>query len=608
MPVFILTGFFVWDSAAKAEWVNHLVISAVQITEGAGKTNHDFIEIYNPTNIAVNLKGYRLVKRTKTGTSDSSVKSWTEDTIIKAHGWRLWASSEEGSFPTSVGADDFTTQVISADNGIAIRFGAVDTGEVIDSVAWGAAENIFKEGQIPTNPTASEKLIRKPATSEGGNGEDANNNLIDFIVSSNFTPRNSATAVAPVLENPQISDPVPDSALSPATPSTFVGTIKNVPTAEAGADKAAVVGELVEFDGSDSFDLAGKELTYGWTFGDGATSRGAAVSHAYQMAGQYAVTLKVDNGENTAEDSLNAKISEPEFSDKIIISEVLPNPAGADKDGEWIELANLSGKKINLRGWILEAKTKTGAKRYIFSGDNFIEPNRHLLVKRSQSNLVLANTGGEVNLLLPPDKNLSKVSYGEAKEGKSYALINNNWQWTGIPTPGKENIPEVADPLRLSEASKTAKSAAEGKNIVAAATDSSNIILPESGTIADEEFSSAPNSGGKNQAQNNIIQLVAFSDLEKYLGKAIGDKISDAVSSLVIKPAEPNEKISAPRPSESLLDAQSAFAAAGNAAPAQQQNSRQNIRNNPWFYSSLILSGLSLFLVWRYQELRKRIK
>ncbi|MBU4056286.1 lamin tail domain-containing protein, partial [Patescibacteria group bacterium] len=291
-----------------------------------------------------------------------------------------------------------------------------------------------------------------------------------------------------------------------------------------------------------------------------------------------------------------------------IISEVLPNPAGADKDGEWIELANLSGKKINLRGWILEAKTKTGAKRYIFSGDNFIEPNRHLLVKRSQSNLVLANTGGEVNLLLPPDKNLSKVSYGEAKEGKSYALINNNWQWTGIPTPGKENIPEVADPLRLSEASKTAKSAAEGKNIVAAATDSSNIILPESGTIADEEFSSAPNSGGKNQAQNNIIQLVAFSDLEKYLGKAIGDKISDAVSSLVIKPAEPNEKISAPRPSESLLDAQSAFAAAGNAAPAQQQNSRQNIRNNPWFYSSLILSGLSLFLVWRYQELRKRIK
>ncbi|MBU4000471.1 hypothetical protein KKG29_04885, partial [Patescibacteria group bacterium] len=259
--------------------------------------------------------------------------------------------------------------------------------------------------------------------------------------------------------------------------------------------------------------------------------------------------------------------------------------------------------KINLRGWILETKTKTGAKRYIFPRDNFIEPNGYLLAKRSQSNLVLANTGGEVNLLLPPDKNLSKVSYGEAKEGKSYALIpstRDNWQWTDIPTPAKENILGVAD--------KTAKSAADGKNIVAAATDSSNIILPESGTIADEEFSSAPNSGGKNQAQNNIIQLVAFSDLEKYLGKAIGDKISDAVSSLVIKPAEPNEKISAPRPSESLLDAQSAFAAAGNAAPAQQQNSRQNIRNNPWFYSSLILSGLSLFLVWRYQELRKRIK
>lgn len=602
IPAFILTGFFVWGFGAKAEWANHLVISAVQTTEqitsGDGKAGHDFIEIYNPTGQDIGLKGYRLVKRTKTGMGDISIKSWTDDgAIIKAHSWRLWVSSDDDAFPASLAADDLTKQTIAGDNGVAIRFGAMDTGEIIDSVAWGLAENIFKEGNVSINLGVGESLVRNPDNGNG-NGEDTNNNFNDFIRITNFVPRNSTTAAAPVLENPQISNPVPAPAPAPTSPLT-TSAIKNIPTAEAGADKFAVVGEMVEFDGSDSFDLNGKELAYSWTFGDGEKTRGAAVSHAYQFSGEYTVTLKVDNGESTAEDSLNAKISEPEFSDKIVISELLPNPIGADKDGEWIELANLGDKKLNLRGWILEAKTKTGAKRYVLQGDNFVEPKGFLLLKRTKSNLVLANTGGEINLLLPPNKNLSKVSYGEAKEGKSYALINNIWQWIDVPTPGKENIIGIAD--------KTNKSVVEEKKSADAGADSSSVALPENGVIADEEISSAPNSAGKNQAQNSAIQMVAFSDLEKYLGKAIGDKISTAVSGLVIKSAGPAEKISAPENSESLLGSQSAFAADENSAPVQQ-GKKNGAKNDPWFYSSLILSGLSLFLLWQYRELKKKIK
>ncbi len=61
-----------------------VVISAVQITGGVGKTAEDFIELFNPTNQPVNLKGFRLVKRTATATADASIKSWTEDTFIPA--------------------------------------------------------------------------------------------------------------------------------------------------------------------------------------------------------------------------------------------------------------------------------------------------------------------------------------------------------------------------------------------------------------------------------------------------------------------------------------------------------------------------------------------
>lgn len=601
--ILFLAGFFI--APARAGWVNHLVISAVQ-TKSAEKTTHDFIEIYNPANQDINLGDYRLVKRAQQADAkETSIKAWDKNAVIKAHGWRLWASSDDAAFPASIGADDFTGFTIADNNGIAIRSGAMDTGEIIDSAAWGAAENIFREGNLPANPGVSESLVRKPDNGSG-NGEDTNNNFNDFIKIANFVPRASQSAAAPFLENLPASNLTPTPTPSPSAGSSSgpVASVpvvqKNLPTAEAGQDKEAALGENIDFDGSDSFDPRGKELVLTWDFGDKTGAKGANVSHIYNADGEYSVILKADNGENISEDSLNVKISAPEFSDKIIISEILPNPIGVDKDGEWIEFFNSGDKRVNLRGWILTSSAKTSGKQYLFSGDNFIEPNGYLLIKRSQSNLVLANAGGETNLLFPPDKILSKVSYGEAKEGKSYALVNNNWQWADVLTPGEGNISAAAG--------KTAKSAAEAKNIIAAASDSSNAVLSEGGTIADEELAFSPNSAGKIQTQSNAIRMVAFSDLEKYLGKTIGDEISAAVSNLAIRSAEPPEKISGNNSFESPLDGQSAFAAAENAALAQQPNARQNTRNNPWFWGDMALSALSLFLVWRYQEVKKRTR
>jgi len=134
------------------------------------------IELYNPGSEEVNLKGYRLVKRTKTGTSDGSIKSWTNDELIEPNGFYIWANS---SF-VSVGANVSTSATISNDNGVALRFGPADTGEVIDSVAWGQAENDFIEGErFGQNPEDSgQKLCRQ-------NFVDTDNNAVDFILIDN---------------------------------------------------------------------------------------------------------------------------------------------------------------------------------------------------------------------------------------------------------------------------------------------------------------------------------------------------------------------------------------------------------------------------------------
>jgi len=68
----------------------------------------------------------------------------------------------------------------------------------------------------------------------------------------------------------------------------------NQPIADAGPNQTAIVGETVQFDGSASFDPDGTIEFYEWNFGDETPSEsGVVVSHDYDSAGTYTVTLTV---------------------------------------------------------------------------------------------------------------------------------------------------------------------------------------------------------------------------------------------------------------------------------------------------------------------------
>ena len=151
-----------------------IVINEMQITGGTGNTDHDFVELLNTGSEPYNLKGHRLVKRTKTGTTDTSLKSWTADTLIPPGGYYLWASKKDPAWPAAIHATESTTQTLAADNGIALRRGDNDTGTLIDGVAWGAATNAFVEGTaVEGNPLDNESITRT-------NGVDTDQNRSDF--------------------------------------------------------------------------------------------------------------------------------------------------------------------------------------------------------------------------------------------------------------------------------------------------------------------------------------------------------------------------------------------------------------------------------------------
>ena len=166
-----------------------LVISEVQT--GAG--DNDFIELYNPTNASVNLNGYCLVSRAADElTTDATIKEWSADAFVPAYGFYLWANSEYTGISTA--ADVTSAATLDNNMGIALRQEA--GGTIIDSVAWGdvITAHAFKEGEAASNPSANNSIERKSwpnATAADmaangmdekmGNGEDSNNNFMDFV-------------------------------------------------------------------------------------------------------------------------------------------------------------------------------------------------------------------------------------------------------------------------------------------------------------------------------------------------------------------------------------------------------------------------------------------
>ncbi|MDO8442668.1 MAG: lamin tail domain-containing protein [bacterium] len=98
----------------------------------------------------------------------------------------------------------------------------------------------------------------------------------------------------------------------------------------------------------------------------------------------------------------------------MIIKEFLPNPVGADKDGEYIKIFNDGNVSVSLVGWkISDASNKS------FSLSGSIQPSGELKLIYSQTKLSL-NNGGETVFLFDANGALAdKLGYtGAAEEGK----------------------------------------------------------------------------------------------------------------------------------------------------------------------------------------------
>ena len=93
------------------------------------------------------------------------------------------------------------------------------------------------------------------------------------------------------------------------------------PIANAGADQTVIVGEVVNFDGSDSSDPDGSIESYAWDFDDTYTDTGATPTHSFGSAGTYYVTLIVtDNDGDSDSDTVIITVITPEHATQDLIT------------------------------------------------------------------------------------------------------------------------------------------------------------------------------------------------------------------------------------------------------------------------------------------------
>jgi hypothetical protein len=137
--------------------------------------------------------------------------------------------------------------------------------------------------------------------------------------------------------------------------------------------------------------------------------------------------------------------------EEVIISELLPNPAGVDTTNEFIELYNSASETVNLEDCSLQLGTETPTA----FGSVELTPGQYMAFSDDNTGITLTNGSSdetEYTLYLlsggsAPDE-LDEVVYpGGLGDDVAWAWFEDDgWQQTYSPTPGAENIKQPIKP------------------------------------------------------------------------------------------------------------------------------------------------------------------
>ena len=393
--IFVAIWFCVILSAQHSSALSTgLVISQVQTRSlYGGSASEELIEIYNNSNADIDITNW-CVKYGSTGTTvptktltcfNHSVPKAGNYVFLSKRSPAVLISKTFTDLYPNFGYDSvFSSGLRDSDRWVSISDA---TGAVIDIVEWGTVGlSSTAEGNVATVlPLASQLIQRKMVTP--GELQDTNNNFNDF---ESAKPR-TIYSYGLIYEQEDL---------------------------------------CLNIDGIQLM------LPYGLIADENRNCGPVVIDVCSNLDGIQTAAL---DG-YTVKDNRICMLDLPQLK----ITELLPNPVGADEGNEFIEIYNPNDKDANLSRYVLyigDSNTK-----FDFPTGSTIKAGQYLAFSNSDIKFTLVNTISKVALRTIDNQSIDETpTYNNPDEGSSWALIDGIWQYTNRPTPGETDTPSLVE-------------------------------------------------------------------------------------------------------------------------------------------------------------------
>ncbi|MDX1413921.1 MAG: lamin tail domain-containing protein, partial [Candidatus Promineifilaceae bacterium] len=192
-----------------------------------GDNNREFIELYNPTETAVDLNGHSLWYRLDVDQEEVLLYTWEERAEVPPLGHYLLAREGQdfGLTPDVV----FDAPLSQRKGGLVLRNAE---GETVSQFGWGEAPEGFVAGTAVQALSDGASMERLPG-GDAGHGTDSGDNAADFTAREEPNPQNSGSPATPLAGDHLLVSLAAPAEVEPGVEFDLVINVENQGTQDA---------------------------------------------------------------------------------------------------------------------------------------------------------------------------------------------------------------------------------------------------------------------------------------------------------------------------------------------------------------------------------------
>lgn len=340
MIKFLFIATFVFCAFAQNAYAQ-VVINEIMYDASGSDDGHEWIEIKNTGNTAVDLSLYRFFEAAVNHKITAVLGA-----TLSSGGYAIIADDAAKfmvDFPSFSGVlYDSSFSLSNAGEAISIKLDDV----VVDSVSY--VPNELADGTGGTLQKVGSSFVALSAT-PGASSDSGNPVVADQSPPSSS---NSSAVNNSNNQSSQNSSSGTNGIVADSDPARIIP--------DAGHDQTVIAGAPVILSGKAT--VGGKPIPdtarFLWNFGDGSTFIGQNTNHVYRSPGRYLASLSVSFGETSATDIITIVVVDSPLS----IASAVPGPEG------YVSLLNNAKGVIDISTWYLQV----GNQIFVFPIGTFI--------------------------------------------------------------------------------------------------------------------------------------------------------------------------------------------------------------------------------------------